>query len=394
MNPRLASLIAAPYLLLACGDAAPNDSSTSGGAGAGGGAGSSAGSAGNAAGAAGSSTAGAGAGSTAGTSGGGSGMSATGGAGATGGVGAIGGAAGGRGGNGGNGGAGASGGSSGGGGMTGTGGGGSGGEQSEELKKFSFFLTSVGSMKALAQKFGVGDQGFGGDLRYGEATGLAGADKICREIAELGMPGAGAKEWHAFLSATAGGAGGGPIHAKDRIGAGPWYDALGRLVAANLPDLIGSNRPKGADPLIINDLPNEFGIPNHTDGAPGCSGNSCPDNHQVLTGTNCKGLLYTGGGQVGGQNEITSDCTGANPPMNTPNPEYTCSDWTSKAPAGKPWCGHSWPRQGSGLSWMSAARDGGCAPCIDVTENGGVDAMCVGSAGGYGGIYCFAINTP
>jgi hypothetical protein len=25
---------------------------------------------------------------------------------------------------------------------------------------------------------------------------------------------------------------------------------------------------------------------------------------------------------------------------------------------------------------------------------GGVDAMCVGSAGGYGGIYCFAINTP
>jgi hypothetical protein len=276
--------------------------------------------------------------------------------------------------------------------MTGTGGGG--GEQSEELMKFSFFVTSVGSMKALAQAFGVGDQGFGGDLRYGEATGLAGADKICREVAERGMPGAGAKEWRAFLSTAAGGPGGGPIHAKDRIGDGPWYDALGRVVAANLPDLIGTNRPKGADPLIVNDLPNENGIPNHSDGAPGCSGNACPDNHQVLTGTNCKGMLYTGGGQVGGGNEITPDCTGVTPPMNTPNPEYTCNDWTSKAAAGKPWCGHSWPRQGSGLSWMSAARDGGCAPCIDVVENGGVDSMCVGSAGGYGGIYCFALNTP
>ncbi|HMI92496.1 MAG TPA: hypothetical protein VK509_14075 [Polyangiales bacterium] len=389
MNHRLASLIAAPYLLFACSDSAPDDPNASGAAGAGG-AGSSAASAGATAMPAGGSAAGGASGAANPMAGGGSGMSAAG-RGGAGGGGTTGSAAGGSSGRGG-----ANGGASGGGGMAGAGGnGGDGGEQSEELKKFSFFLTSSGSMKALAQKFGVGDQGFGGDLRYGEATGLAGADKICREVAELGMPGAGAKEWHAFLSATAGGAGGAPIHAKDRIGAGPWYDALGRLLAANLPDLIGSNRPKGADPLIVNDLPNEFGIPNHSDGAPGCSGSSCPDNHQVMTGTNCKGMLYTGGGQVQGQNEITSDCTGANPPMNAPKPEYTCNDWTSKAPEGKPWCGHSWPRQGSGLSWMSAARDGGCAPCIDVSEaGGGVDAMCVGSAGGYGGIYCFAINKP
>ena len=268
------------------------------------------------------------------------------------------------------------------------------GMQSEALRKFSFFVTSVGSLKSLAQKFGAGDQGFGGDLRYGEATGLAGADKICGEVAELGMPGAGAKTWRAFLSATKGGEANGPVHAKDRIGKGPWYDARGRLVAANLADLTGSNRPKGADPLIANDLPNEFGIPNHMDGAPGCSGSSCPDNHQVLTGTNCKGQLYTGGGQAQGQNEITPDCTNVTPPMNPPNLEYTCNDWTSSAAAGKPWCGHSWPRQGSGLSWMSSARDGGCAPCIDTMENGGVDRMCVGSAGGYGGFYCFAINEP
>lgn len=43
----------------------------------------------------------------------------------------------------------------------------------------------------------------------------------------------------------------------------------------------------------------------------------------------------------------------------------------------------------SGLSWMSAARDGGCAPCARLIEAGGVNEACVGSAGGYGGFYCF-----
>jgi hypothetical protein len=213
---------------------------------------------------------------------------------------------------------------------------------------------------------------------------------ICKAIAELGMPGAGAKDWRAFLSTTTGGPDGGPVHARTRIGKGPWYDAAGRVVSMTLESLIGSNRPGGADQAIRDDLPNEFGIPNHGADAPGCSGGDCPDNHQVLTGTNCLGELYTGGGSVGGQNEITSDCTKFTAPS-TPvvNPEYTCNDWTSKAAAGKPWCGHSWPRQGSGLSWMSAARDGGCAPCARLIESGGVSEACVGSAGGYGGFYCF-----
>jgi hypothetical protein len=263
-----------------------------------------------------------------------------------------------------------------------------GGAPNPMLEKFSFFLTSVASIKKVSNN----DQGFGGDLRFGETgegAGLRGADKICKAIAELGMPGAGAKDWRAFLSTTTGGPNGGPLHAKSRVGKGPWYDAAGRLVSMTLEGLVGSNRPGGADPAIRDDLPNEFGIPNHTDGAPGCTGSQCPDNHQVLTGTNCVGELYTGGGSASGQNEITSDCTGVTPPNNTPDAAYTCNDWTSKEPAGKPWCGHSWPRQGSGLSWMSAARDGGCAPCVKITEGGGVSSACVGSAGGYGGFYCF-----
>lgn len=229
--------------------------------------------------------------------------------------------------------------------------------------KFSFFVTSVTAMKDLSKS----PMGFGGDLRFGKATGLEGADEICRQIAERSMPGSGAKVWRAFLSATKGGANNGPVHAKDRIGDGPWYDRLERLVAMTKTDLLQA-RPRGADPAIINDLPNEDGVPNHTDGKPGCTGNACPDNHQVLTGTNEMGMLYS------------------------TNSGTTCEDWTSSKPEGMPWCGHSWPRQGSGVNWMSSAADGGCAPCVSLMEMGGVVDTCVGSAGGYGGFYCFALK--
>jgi len=229
-------------------------------------------------------------------------------------------------------------------------------------ERFSFFVTSVGAMRTLSKS----DQGFGGDLRFGKSTGLEGADEICRQTAELALPGAGAKPWRAFLSATAGGPNGGPIHAKDRVGEGPWYDRLGRLVAANKVDLL-QERPRGADPVIIDDLPNENGIPNHRDGAEGCT-DDCPDNHQILTGTNAQGMLK-------------STDTGS-----------TCNDWTNKKEEGMPWCGHSWPREVSGVNWMSSAADGGCAPCVSLIEMGGVRAPCVGSAGGYGGIYCFALR--
>jgi len=237
--------------------------------------------------------------------------------------------------------------------------------------KFSFFVTSLKSMQQLAKN----EKGFGGDLRYGEATGLAGADKICREIAEIGLPGAGKKEWRAFLSTVSGGPDGGPVHAIDRVGEGPWYDRLDRLVALNKMDL-AQDRPRGADPAIIDDLPNEHGVPNGVDGAPGCTrgfgmggGNPCPDNHQILTGTGPDGRLYKA------------------------SPDFTCNDWTSVAPEGSPWCGHSWPREVSGTNWMSSAADGGCAPCVMLEEKGGVSADCVGSAGGYGGFYCLAVSS-
>jgi hypothetical protein len=260
------------------------------------------------------------------------------------------------------------------------------------LAKFSFFVASVDALKNLSNNA----QGFGGDLRFGETgdgAGLKGADKICTTIAEGSMAGSGAKGWRAFLSAPA--AGSMPIvNAIERIGNGPWYDRQGRLFSASKANLIGF-RPSDTDPSIKNDFPNEHGIPNHTDGAPGCTGNACPDNHDTLTGSNDQGKLYGG----------------------ARNP--TCDGWTNKTgSAGLPRVGHSWPRManasntcsgGGGIPggggggtvanagcyghWMSSLDEAGCAPGINLVEMGAPNPNnpTVGSGGGYGGIYCFAL---
>src|SRR5262245_57190421 len=80
-------------------------------------------------------------------------------------------------------------------------------------EKFSFFVTSLATMRLQANS----QDGFGGDL-----GGLAGADAICQRAAtDVGF---GGKTWRAFLSTAHGGPGDGPVHAIDRVGAGPWYD--------------------------------------------------------------------------------------------------------------------------------------------------------------------------
>jgi hypothetical protein len=245
-------------------------------------------------------------------------------------------------------------------------GGGSGNLASQEiLPHFSFFVTS----RVALQRLSGSESGFGGDLRFGKIDGLSGADEICRQIAEQSLPGAGGKGWRAFLSVTKG-ASGKAVHARDRIGAGPWYDRNGRLVAANLTDLI-QRRPVGAHADIAQDLPNEDGVPN-----------SMPmgtqvDNHRVLTGTGADGLLYNY------------------------DPSSTCRNWTSAVGAdGRPRVGHAWPRPivgavpgGSAGHWISAINEAGCAPGGSLAFGGSSDPSnpTVGSGGGYGGIYCFAL---
>ncbi|HMI90293.1 MAG TPA: hypothetical protein VK509_02965 [Polyangiales bacterium] len=245
-------------------------------------------------------------------------------------------------------------------------------------EKFSFFVTSLAALQDLADN----EQGFGGDLRFGEmgaGAGLRGADKICATIADRSMPKASAKGWHAFLSAKAG-EDGKQVNAIDRIGAGPWYDRRGRLVAMNKVDFLHF-RPKG-DAAILNDLPNEDGVPNHDP-----DGMEQVDNHDTLTGSNFQGQLF--------------------------GDTATCLDWTSAQGApdvsGKPRVGHSWLRMGGGgrpggmMSggdtdgyghWLSSLTEAGCAPGVRLMENGGPkdDDPSVGSGGGYGGFYCFALK--
>jgi hypothetical protein len=236
------------------------------------------------------------------------------------------------------------------------------------------------------QRLSGSPNGFGGDLRFKKADGLSGADEICRQIAETSLPGAGVKMWRAFLSVTAG-ADGKPVNAIDRVGEGPWYDRLGRLVAMNKADL-AQDRPRGADSAIINDLPNEDGAPNH---AP--DGNQQVENHDILTGSSSTGTLYSTDWSV------------------------TCHDWTSSVGSdGRPRVGHSWPRMGGGRggggtgpststgpgpgpaggtnNWMSVLDEAGCAAgASPAAMRGPTDSSpTVGSGGGYGGIYCFALT--
>jgi hypothetical protein len=236
-----------------------------------------------------------------------------------------------------------------------TGSGGSGGA----LDKFSFFVTSMNAMLKLAPLTDGKMQGFGGDLRFGETDGLAGADKICRTIAETSMPGATAKNWRAFLSTS-------KVNAADRIGSGPWYDRTGRLVAQTLSDLL-QDRPNGANAAIKQDLPNETGTPNHRPDPTKPE----DDNHHTLTGSTAQGKLY-----------------GAT---------ATCKDWTTNernnTNTGRPRIGFSWSIQNR-TNWISGQDEGGCGAGVAVGENGGSDPSnpIVGSGGGYGGIYCFALT--
>jgi hypothetical protein len=173
------------------------------------------------------------------------------------------------------------------------------------------------------------------------------------------MPGNG-KTWRAFLSVTKGPAGT-PVNAIDRIGEGPWYDRRGRLFAMTKAAALNT-RPMGADPIIVNDLPNEDGVPNHNpDG-------TIIDNHNVLTGSDTMGRV------VG------------------TNLANTCQDWTSAAAnGGKPRCGVTWPRV-QFVNWIYAIDETGCVPGATPPGADQGTPGTVGGYGGYGGFYCFALT--
>jgi hypothetical protein len=187
----------------------------------------------------------------------------------------------------------------------------------------SFFITSTGAGK-------------GADL-----GGLAGADAHCRELAAA--VGAGDRNWRAYLSTNA--PDGTPaVNARDRIGAGPWYNARGVRVATDVADLHGANNglSKTGSLTERGEIVNGRG--------------DTPNRHDILTGSQLDGTAFPG----------TAD--------------KTCSNWTSSG-TGSAQVGHH-DRQGGGdnpTSWNSAHASRGCSQ--DNLRSTGGDAL----------FYCFAL---
>ena len=288
------------------------------------------------------------------------------------------------------------------------------------LANFSFFLTSLASLQELSGS----PDGFGGDLRYGEegpGAGLRGADKICQEIAELSMPGSSVKVWRAFLSIHSD-ENGNPVNAIDRIGEGPWYDRLGRLLAPTKADLLHP-RPQNGDPTIRDDLPNEWGVPNQQPDP-----NQPPQlNHHTLTGSKMNGTIYPNSCKDHEDSifrfcyddcmqdssmtreqclEICAD--DCREPVSS-----TCSDWTTAdgdngdpvsyvkaqdpwatfGSSGRPRFGLSYPRENGTGQWLSIMNAVGCAAGGGQTPAAQDQSIpTVGFMDGYGGFYCFSLQ--
>jgi hypothetical protein len=191
--------------------------------------------------------------------------------------------------------------------------------------EMSFFLTSVGS-------------GDGANL-----GGLEGADQHCQSLAEAA--GAGGKTWHAYLS-TQGLTGG---DARDRIGAGPWQNANGVVIAKDVAELHSDN----------NNLNKETAI---TENGKVINGRGDkPNMHDILTGSQPNGTAFE------------------------PGDDRTCDNWTKNGGDGAAMVGHH-DRMGldespPAKSWNSShPTRGGCSQ----------DAL--KGTGGAGLFYCFAAN--
>lgn len=201
-------------------------------------------------------------------------------------------------------------------------------------QEMSFFVTSAGS-------------GEGGNL-----GGLVGADARCLALAAVA--GAGNKTWRAYLSTQ----GPGSVNARDRIGAGPWYNANGEMIAENVEQLHEEEE---------NNITFATALDEHGRPVPyvsiGADGNPLPlalqmlVEHDVLTGSQPDGTAFPAG------------------------EDRTCSNWTS-SDEGSAMLGHH-DRRGlqPGLSpWAAAHPSQGCS------QQSLVDT------GGAGRYYCFAID--
>ena len=197
---------------------------------------------------------------------------------------------------------------------------------------------AMGETKKSVTMFFVTSKGPG---RGGDLGGLAGADAHCQALATA--EGAGDHTWRAYLSTSAA-AGQPAVHARDRIGKGPWYNSSGLLVAADLDDLHKNNQ-----------FTKETAVTERLDEVNGVG--DSPNMHDILTGSRPDGTAFPAADDL------------------------TCGNWTSSG-AGRAQVGHH-DRLGPGSavsSWNSAHASRGCSQ-QDLVATGGA-----------GLLYCFAID--
>ena len=196
-------------------------------------------------------------------------------------------------------------------------------------KSMGFFITSS-------------NPGQGGNL-----GGLAGADAQCQRLAS--SVGAGGKTWRAYLSTTAV-AGKPPVNARDRIGSGPWVNAKGVTVAANVVDLHSANAKLGKDTSLTEkgEMVNGFG--------------DTPNRHDILTGSRPDGTVA----------------------VPEAGKDTTCGNWT-RGEGGSAIVGHhdhkgTNPDPVANASWNSSHGTRGCS----IPQ--------LAQSGSAGLLYCFAAN--
>jgi len=194
--------------------------------------------------------------------------------------------------------------------------------------KMSFFVTSAGP-------------GNGADL-----GGLEGADNHCQKLAA--SVGAGNRTWRAYLSTQGEDfKDANVVNARDRIGAGPWYNAKGVMVASNVDELHSPSSKLNKETAL-----DENG--NLVNGR-----TEKPNKHDILTGSRLDGTSF-------GPRFFT---------------DMTCGDWT-RSGEGAAMLGHHdrvGPNENAwAKSWNSAHISKGCSP------------EALRKTGGDGLFYCFA----
>lgn len=212
-------------------------------------------------------------------------------------------------------------------------------------------LTLAFATPAAAQSdrmtFFIVSEGSGDGANLG---GLEGADAHCEALAHA--QGAGGLGWKAYLS-TIDEDGSAAVHARDRIGDGPWHNHAGVLIANDVDELHSD-----AANLTKETILTEKGEQVNGRG-------DDPNMHDILTGSNLDGTAFTG------------------------NAEYdNCENWTSsgrrllwwRPSRGRTRVGHH-DRVGGGrnpTSWNSAHMSRGCSQ------------RDLRGTGGDGLFYCFA----